>query len=306
MTADVVAGAVARTGTAVRAYVAITKPRIIELLLVTTLPAMLLAADGWPGGWLVLATMVGGSAAAGSANVLNCVLDRDIDQVMHRTARRPLTTGEVSTRGATIFGVALAVAALALLWFTTTPLATWLTGLAIVVYVVGYTLVLKRRTSSNIVWGGAAGCLPTLIGWAAVTGRVSAAAFLLFGIVFFWTPPHFWALAMRFRDDYASAGVPMLPVVAPAEVVVRRMLAYTVLTIATTLVLWPVGHRGLVYVAGAVGFGAYFLREVVLLRARVAEGEPAKPLRVFHASITYLTGVFLFLALDVLIGVLNA
>ncbi|MGV8964914.1 MAG: heme o synthase [Cellulomonas sp.] len=300
-----IASLVARTGTTIRAYVAMTKPRIIELLLVTTLPAMVLAADGWPGAWLVAMTMIGGTAAAGSANVLNCVLDRDIDQVMRRTARRPLTTGEVSTRGATGFGVVLAVAALTLLWFTTTPLATGLTGLAIVIYVVGYTLVLKRRTSSNIVWGGAAGCLPTLIGWAAVTGRLSVAAFLLFGVVFFWTPPHFWALAMRFRDDYAAAGVPMLPVVASPQVVVRRMLRYTVLTIATTLVLWPIGHRGLVYVVGAVGFGAYFLREVVLLRRRVAKGEPTKPMRVFHASITYLTGVFLFLALDVLVGILN-
>ncbi len=317
MTADVVAGVVARTRTTVGgavahagsragAYVAITKPRIVELLLVTTLPAMLLAADGWPGGWLVVTTMIGGSAAAGSANALNCVLDRDIDQVMRRTARRPLTTGEVSTRGAVVFAAALAVGSLTLLWFATTPLASALTGVAIVVYVVGYTLVLKRRTSSNIVWGGAAGCLPTLIGWAAVTGRVSVAAFLLFGIVFFWTPPHFWALAIRFRDDYASAGVPMLPVVAPAQVVVRRMLGYTVLTIATSLVLWPIAHRGLLYAVGAVGFGGYFLREVLLLRRRIAEGAPAQPLRVFHASITYLTGVFLFLALDVFIGVLNA
>lgn len=306
MTADVAAGVAARTRTTVADYVSITKPRIIELLLVTTLPAMVLAAEGWPDTRLVLATMIGGSAAAGSANVLNCVLDRDIDQVMSRTARRPLTTGEVSTRGAVLFGAALAVVALTLLWFTTTPLATWLTGLAIVVYVVGYTLLLKRRTSSNIVWGGAAGCLPTLIGWAAVTGRVSPAAFLLFGIVFFWTPPHFWALAMRFRDDYAAAGVPMLPVVAPPRVVVDRMLRYTALTIATTLALWPVAHLGPVYLAGAVGFGAYFLREVILLRRRVAEGSSAKPLRVFHSSITYLTGVFLFLALDVLVGVLNA
>ena len=227
MTSEVAGRPMAGAGAVVAAYVAMTKPRIIELLLVTTLPAMILARGGWPSAELVLATMVGGTAAAGSANVLNCVLDRDIDQVMRRTASRPLSTGAVSVRGAVVFGAALGVGSLALLWPTTTPLATALTALAIAVYVVGYTLVLKRRTPSNIVWGGAAGCLPTLIGWAAVTGRVSAAAVVLFLVVFFWTPPHFWALAMRFRDDYASAGVPMLPVVAPPRSSSARMLRYT-------------------------------------------------------------------------------
>ncbi len=301
MTTDVAGRPMAGVGAVVATYVAMTKPRIIELLLVTTLPAMILARGGWPSAGLVLATMVGGTAAAGSANVLNCVLDRDIDHVMNRTANRPLSTGAVSVRGATVFGSALGVGSLVLLWTTTTPLATALTALAIAVYVVGYTLVLKRRTASNIVWGGAAGCLPTLIGWAAVTGRVSPTAVVLFLVVFFWTPPHFWALAIRFRDDYASAGVPMLPVVAPAEVVVARMLRYTVLTVGATLALWPLAGLGPLYGVGVAALGGWFLREVVLLRRQLRADAPLRPLRVFHASITYLSGVFLVLALDVLL-----
>ncbi len=303
MTTEVAGRSTAGVGAVVATYVAMTKPRIIELLLVTTLPAMILARGGWPSAGLVLATMAGGTAAAGSANVLNCVLDRDIDHVMRRTANRPLSTGAVSVRGAVVFGSALGIGSLALLWTTTTPLATALTALAIVVYVVGYTLVLKRRTSSNIVWGGAAGCLPTLIGWAAVTGRVSAAAVVLFLVVFFWTPPHFWALAMRFKDDYASAGVPMLPVVASSRVVVARMLRYTVLTVVATLALWPLAGLGPLYGAGALALGAWFLRDVIVLQRQVLADAPPRPLRVFHTSITYLSGVFLVLALDVLLGI---
>ncbi len=285
----------------VGAYVALTKPRIIELLLVTTLPAMLLAAGRWPDTRVVIATMVGGTAAAGGANALNCFLDRDIDAVMRRTARRPLNGSDVSPIGALVFGTVLGIVAVGLLWLTTNALAAALTAGAIVMYVVGYTLLLKRRTSSNIVWGGSAGCMPTLIGWAAVTGRLSLAPFVLFGIVFFWTPPHFWALAMRFREDYAAAGVPMLPVVATPEVVTHRMATYTWLTVATSLLLWPVAHTGLLYPAAAALLGAGFLREVGRLRAQVARGEKARPMRVFHWSISYLSALFLFLALDVLV-----
>ena len=285
----------------VTAYLALTKPRIIELLLVTTLPAMLLAARGWPPTGLVAATLGGGAAAAGSANVLNCFLDRDIDAVMHRTVRRPLNGGRVSPRGAVVFGAVLAVAAVGLLWWTTTPLAATLTAAAIGIYVLGYTVLLKRRTSSNIVWGGSAGCMPTLIGWAAVTGRLAPTPFVLFAIVFFWTPPHFWALAIRFREDYAAAGVPMLPVVAPARTVVHRMAVYTWLTVATSLVLWPVAHTGWLYPVAAVLLGAAFLREVELLRRQVARGATLHPMRVFHASISYLSALFLCLAADVLL-----
>ena len=301
MTTDISGHPTTGVGATVATYIAMTKPRIIELLLVTTLPAMVLAQGGLPNVWLVFATMIGGTAAAGSANVLNCVLDRDIDHLMRRTANRPLSTGAVSVRGAVVFGAALGIGSLLLLWTATTPLATGLTALAILVYVVGYTLVLKRRTSSNIVWGGTAGCLPTLIGWAAVTGRVSLAAVLLFLVVFFWTPPHFWALAMRFKDDYASAGVPMLPVVAPSRIVVGRMLWYAVLTVATTVALWPIARLGPIYGAGVLALGAYFLREVIVLRRQVLADAPLRPLPVFHASITYLSGVFLVLALDVII-----
>ncbi|MEP6796746.1 MAG: heme o synthase [Lapillicoccus sp.] len=285
----------------VLAYVALTKPRIIELLLVTTLPAMLLAAGGWPPTGVVIATLVGGSAAAGGANALNCFLDRDIDAVMRRTARRPLNGTAVSPAGALVFGTILGLIAVGLLWLMTNALAAALTAAAIGMYVIGYTLLLKRRTSSNIVWGGSAGCMPTLIGWAAVTGRLSLAPFVLFGIVFFWTPPHFWALAMRFREDYAAAGVPMLPVVATPRVVTHRMAVYTWATVATSLVLWPVARTGLLYPAAAVVLGAVFLREVERLRRQVARGEAARPMRVFHWSITYLSGLFLCLAVDVLV-----
>ena len=197
-----------RVGTRVGAYVALTKPRIIELLLVTTLPAMVLAARGIPPLGVAAATLVGGAAAAGSANALNCYVDRDIDAVMRRTSTRPIIRSTVSPRAALVFGLVLGVLAVAGLWLVTGPLAAALTLAAIAIYVLGYTLVLKRRTPSNIVWGGAAGCMPTLIGWAAVDHSLAPAPFVLFAIVFFWTPPHFWALAMRFSDDYAAAGVP--------------------------------------------------------------------------------------------------
>ena len=213
-----------RSRSRVRAYVALTKPRIIELLLVTTLPSMILAADGLPDWTTVLATMVGGTLAAASANALNCYLDRDIDAVMRRTGHRPLARHDVTPRAALVFGVVLGVLAVGLIGLATNWLAGSLTALAIGFYVIVYTMVLKRRTPQNIVWGGAAGCMPVLIGWAAVTGSLAWPPVILFGVVFFWTPPHFWALAMRFRADYERAGVPMLPVVAAPERVARDIL----------------------------------------------------------------------------------
>jgi len=241
-------------------YAALTKPRIIELLLVTTLPAMVLAARGLPPLEVTLATLVGGAAAAGSANAVNCVLDRDIDALMARTANRPFNRSTVSPRAALVFAAVLGAGAVGLLWVAANGLAAGLTALAIAIYVVGYTLVLKRRTPSNIVWGGSAGCMPTLIGWAAVTGSLAPTPFVLFAVVFFWTPPHFWALAMRFARDYERAGVPMLPVVAAPRVVVGRIAAYTCLTIAASIALWPVAATGPVYPVGAAVLGAVFLR----------------------------------------------
>jgi heme o synthase len=283
----------------VGAYVALTKPRIIELLLVTTVPAMVLAAQGMPPLGVVLATLVGGSLAAGSANALNCWYDRDIDVVMHRTERRPLARQAVSPRAALVFGLVLGALSVALLAATTNALAAALALAAIAFYVLVYTALLKRRTSQNIVWGGAAGCMPVVIGWAAVTGTVSWAAVVLFLVVFFWTPPHFWALAMRFRDDYAAAEVPMLPVVAPPEVVASRIVIYSWVMVATSLLLvWPLGASGAFYGVVAVLVGGVFLREAHVLRARVRRGVEAAPMRLFHWSITYLALLFLAVALD--------
>jgi protoheme IX farnesyltransferase len=294
---------VARAGLAatVGAYVALTKPRIIELLLVTTVPTMVLAARGVPSLGLLLATLVGGSLAAGSANALNCWYDRDIDVVMHRTERRPLARQAVSPRGALVFGLLLGVLSVALLAATTNALSAALALVAIGFYVVVYTALLKRRTSQNIVWGGAAGCMPVLIGWSAVTGSVSWAAVVLFLVVFLWTPPHFWALAMRFRDDYAAAEVPMLPVVAAPAVVAGRIVAYSWAMVAVSLLLvWPLGVSGALYGVVAVAVGAVFLREAYGLRSRVRQGRAA-PMRLFHWSITYLALLFLAVALDQLV-----
>ncbi|MDX6197846.1 MAG: heme o synthase [Actinomycetota bacterium] len=284
----------------ISAYVALTKPRIIELLLVTTVPTMVLAARGLPSGWLVLATLVGGSLAAGSANALNCWYDRDIDGVMHRTERRPLARHVVSPRNALVFGLVLGVVATVELALTTNLLSAVLADAAIAFYVLVYTMVLKRRTSQNIVWGGAAGCMPVLIGWSAVTGTVSWAAAVLFAVIFFWTPPHFWALAMRFRDDYATAGVPMLPVVASPAAVAARIVAYSWLMVATSLLLW-LDASGPVYGVSAVVLGVVFLREAHALQGRVRRGEAVAPMRLFHWSITYLALLFLAVAVDQLV-----
>ncbi len=289
-----------RAGAVLRAYVALTKPRIIELLLVTTVPAMVLAAGGLPSLGLVVATLVGGTLAAGSANALNCYLDRDIDALMRRTVARPLARHAVSPRSALVFGSVLGVVAIALMWVTTGWLPAVLTAVAILFYVLVYTLVLKRRTAQNIVWGGAAGCMPVLIGWAAVTGSLSWVPWALFAVIFFWTPPHYWPLAMRYRDDYAAAGVPMLPVVASARAVSVRIVAYSWAMVACSLLL-VAGPSGALYGAAAVVLGAAFLREAHLLHARTRAGGEVSPLRLFHWSITYLALLFLAVAVDQLV-----
>ena len=281
----------------VGAYVALTKPRIIELLLVTTVPTMILAAHGLPSLVTVALTLVGGTLAAGSANTLNCYLDRDIDVVMHRTANRPLATGQITPRNAVVFGVVLGALAVGLLAATVNVLSAALALAAILFYVFGYTMLLKRRTPQNIVWGGAAGCMPVLIGWAAVRNDLSWEPLVLFGVIFLWTPPHYWPLSMRFRDDYAAAGVPMLPVVASEVAVARKVVIYSWAMVAWSLLLIPA--TGVVYLATAVLAGGMFLLEAHRLhgRARRAEAKVA-PMRLFHFSITYLTLLFTAVAID--------
>lgn len=288
----------------IAAYVALTKPRVIELLLVTTVPTMILAQGGMPSIWLVLATLVGGAAAAGSANVLNCYLDRDIDRVMGRTRRRPLVTGEVTPRAALVFGFVLGVLSIAWFALVVNLVAAALTLGAIVIYVVGYTMLLKRRTSQNIVWGGMAGCMPVLIGWSAVTGGLDWAPVVLFGVIFLWTPPHYWPLSMRFREDYAQAGVPMLPVVAGERRVAGEMLAYAVAMVACSLLLVPVAGMGWTYTVVAAVSGGWFVVLCVRLYRMAVDPERAglvsrgPAMAVFHASITYLTLVFAAVAVD--------
>jgi heme o synthase len=287
-------------------YVALTKPRIIELLLVTTFPTMFLAQRGLPSLWLIVATLVGGTLSAASANVLNCYLDRDIDKVMHRTENRPLVTGAISPRAALRFGAVLGLAST--LWLGL--LVNWLSAVlslgAIVLYVGFYTMLLKRRTSQNIVWGGAAGCMPVLIGWSAVTGSLAWPAVVLFLIVFFWTPPHYWPLSMRFKDEYEAAGVPMLPVVAKDVVVARQVVIYTWHTVVTSLALVPIASMGWVYLVVAILSGGLFLLEAhrLLTRAKAPENVTVaslRPMRLFHYSISYLTLVFLAVAVDSLL-----
>jgi heme o synthase len=290
-----------RLRTTIGDYVSLTKPRIIELLLVTTVPVMLLAGRRFPSLVLLAATLVGGTFAAGAANALNCYVDRDIDAIMRRTAKRPLNRAAMRPRNALIFGLVLGAVAVVLLWLTTNALSALLALSAIAFYVLVYTMVLKRRTSSNIVWGGAAGCMPVLIGWSAVTGSLSWTPVVLFAVVFLWTPPHFWALAMQFRDDYAAAGVPMLPVVATPIVVANRMIAYSWLMVAASLALWPIGHTTLFYPAVAFVLGAAFLRETYALRSRIKAGVPPRPTRVFRWSINYLSLLFVAVAVDALL-----
>ncbi len=281
-----------------------TKPRIIELLLVTTLPVMFLADRGVPNVWLILATLVGGSLSAGSANAFNCVLDRDIDRLMHRTEGRPMATGAISPRNGYLFSIVLGVASVLWLGLLVNWLSAALSIGAIVLYVVFYTLLLKRRTSQNIVWGGVAGCMPALIGWSAVTNSLAWPALVLFMVVFFWTPPHYWPLSMRYKEDYASAGVPMLPVVAQDTAVAKQVVLYAWATIATSLVLIPIADMGIIYTVLAVVAGALFLFEAHRLQRLAKQGAPydvLRPMRLFHYSISYLTLVFLGVALDPLL-----
>lgn len=321
-----------------RSLLALTKPRIIELLLVTTVPTMLLAARGLPGAGLVVVTLAGGALAAGSANTINCYVDRDIDAVMRRTSRRPLARpaplAVIRPGEALAFGIGLGIAATVLLGLLTNWLAAALADTAILFYVFVYTLGLKRRTASNIVIGGAAGCFPVLVGWSAVTGTVGLPPVILFAVIFFWTPPHFWALAMKFKDDYAAAAVPMLPVVAPAWVVARKILLYSYLMVAATLALAP--YAGWIYAAAAAGLGGWFLAEAHRLQSRVARlttgaaaveplppdaGQPVPaagvtegaceglvrpsvnpaPMRLFHLSIAYLSLLFALVAVTALL-----
>jgi len=288
-------------GRKVLAYVALTKPRVIELLLVTTAPVMVLAAHGIPNLWLVLATLVGGALSAGSANAFNCYIDRDIDRVMKRTQKRPLVTGDLKDGEALAFAWITGIVSTVWLWFLTTPLAAILSVAAIAFYVLIYTLILKRRTPQNIVWGGAAGCMPVLIGWAAVTGSLDWAPVILFGIVFLWTPPHYWPLSMRYKEDYASVHVPMLAVVRTRTTVGMQVVLYAWATVACSLLLIPISGMGWLYTGAALASGAWFLLEAHRLYASaIREGE-VRPMRVFHASITYLTIVFLAVGLDPLL-----
>ncbi|MFC4497306.1 heme o synthase [Streptomyces ovatisporus] len=288
-------------GARVKAFVALTKPRIIELLLITTIPVMFLAAQGVPDLWLVVATCVGGYLSAGGANALNMYADRDIDALMHRTENRPLVTGIVSPREGLLFGLALTV--VSTLWFGL--LVNWLSAAlslgALLFYVLVYTLVLKRRTSQNIVWGGIAGCMPVLIGWSAVKNDLSWAAVVLFLVIFFWTPPHYWPLSMKVREDYARVGVPMLPVVAGNAAVARQIVLYSWVMVAVSLLLWPLGYVGWFYTSVALAAGGWWLWEAHALHSRAkagAAGAKLKEMRLFHWSITYVSLLFVAVAVD--------
>ncbi len=282
----------------VGAYVALTKPRIIELLLITTIPAMVLAERGWPSWGLVAATLAGGSFAAGGANAINMVIDRDIDGLMDRTKNRPLVTGVITPRAALVFALSLEVLALAVLWHFANLAAGLLAISGTLFYVFVYTLWLKRSSTQNIVIGGAAGAVPALVGWAAVTGSLAWAPVVLFLIIFFWTPPHFWALAIRYAEDYRAASVPMLPAVVPAGVAARKMIGYTVVMIVTSLVMIPVGELGWIYGVTAVVAGAAFLAGGVRLQQAPSA---AGAMRLFGFSISYVTLLFGALTVDVLV-----
>nr|WP_250030886.1 heme o synthase [Actinoplanes maris] len=283
-----------------RAYLALCKPQIVELLLVTTVPTMMIAAGGWPDLRTLAVVLIGGAMAGGAASALNCYIDRDIDQVMRRTKRRPLPANTVTPRSVLIFGLTLAVISVALMAVFTNWLATALTAAAIFYYDVVYTLWLKRRTPANTFWGGICGSAPVIIGWAAVTGSVAPLGWALFAVVFFWQMPHFYALAIKYKDDYARAGIPMLPVVRSAGRVNAEIILYTVLTVAASLAAWPLG-LGLIYGITAIVTGIAFLGEALLLVKRSRSGQPLKPMRLFHWSITYLTILFIAVAVDALV-----
>jgi heme o synthase len=292
--------AAGRIRTTLLGYLALTKPRVIELLLVTAIPAMLLAHRGTVAPLLIANTLIGGMLAAAGANTLNCVADADIDKVMKRTAGRPLPRAAVRRRNALIFGLVLSVGSFFWLWSTTNLLSGLLAVATIAFYVFVYTLLLKRRTWQNVVWGGAAGCMPVMIGWSAVTGTIQWPALVMFAIIFFWTPPHTWALAMRYKEDYRAAGVPMLPVIATEQQVTKQILAYTWLTVLSTLLLTLA--TGWLYAAVALVAGGWFLVMAHQLYAGVRRGEPVKPLRLFLQSNNYLAVVFCALAVDSAFG----
>ena len=277
------------------AYVALMKPRIIELLLITTVPAMVLAARGWPGTWLVIATLVGGTLSAGGANALNNYYDRDIDQVMKRTSKRPLPNHRIEPVNARNFGWALGAGGFVVLLLTSNLLAATISTAALLFYVYVYTLRLKRTTSQNIVIGGAAGAAPVLVGWAAVTGDLSVAAWAMFAVVFAWTPPHFWALALRYRDDYAAAGVPMLPVVTSIESTTRQMAMYSGVTVLFSLALVPLADLGWIYMLTAVVSGSILMLESVRVMFK-----PERAMKLFTYSTAYLTVLFAALLVDAL------
>lgn len=282
------------------AYVALTKPRVMELLLAVTVPTMFLAQRGIPSLLLVLVTVIGGALSAGSAGTFNCYIDRDVDRMMNRTKGRPLVTGEVSDREALTFAWILAIASTLILGFFANWLAAGLSVAAIFFYVVIYSLVLKRRTPQNIVWGGAAGGFPVLIGWAAVTDSLTWTPVVLFLIIFLWTPPHYWPLSWRYRDDYKTAGIPMLTVVRGRITVGLQIVLYAWATVIATLLLIPVAPMGALYVVVAVGAGTWFIIESHLLYARALRHENPKPMRLFHLSNAYLTLIFLAVALSAL------
>jgi len=291
-----------------KAYVALTKPRVIELLLITTAPVMILAQSSIPhvstpipNLWLVLGTLIGGTLSAGSANAFNCYIDRDIDRVMARTKKRPLVTGELSDREALAFAWVTGAASIAWLGLLVNWVAAALSLFAILYYVLVYTLLLKRRTPQNIVWGGAAGCMPVLIGWAGVTGSLDWAPVILFGIVFLWTPPHYWPLSMKYRSEYQSVQVPMLAVVRGRTVVGLQVILYAWATVVCSLLLVPIAHMGLLYTAIALVSGGWFIYEAHHLYGRAIRHGEVKPMRVFHSSITYLTLIFVAVGVDPLV-----
>ncbi len=279
-------------------YIALMKLRVVELLLVTTLPALFLAAGGVPPLDVSLATLIGGTLAAGAANAFNMVIESDIDQLMNRTSKRPIVNNQISENQALGFATAITVISLAIFWFFTNPLATGLTVSAIAFYVFGYTVGLKRRTSQNIVWGGIAGCLPVLIGWAAVTNSLSWTAFWFFMVIFFWTPPHFWALAIKYRDDYEAAGIPMLPVVAPMAKVSQQMWFHTIAMVITSfLTIYSAGLSTWVWIANAL-IAAFFVYQVMGLNKGSIDKSAGK---IFHGSITYLSLYSMLLVIAVFI-----
>jgi len=287
-----------RATTTIRAYVLLTKPRVVELLLVTTVPAMVLADGGLPSLTLIGAVLVGGALAAGGANTINCWIERDRDRVMHRTQRRPLPSGKIDPRHALVFGVVLEAMAFVWLWSTVNLLSAALAVSAMLFYVFVYTIWLKPRSPQNIVIGGAAGAVPVLVGWAAVTGRLAAPAWVLFAIVFCWTPPHFWALSLRYRDDYAAAGIPMLPVARGITTAVRQILVYSVIVVAVTLSLFLFETMGVVYFVAAVGLGAAFVWHALELRR---DASPKRAMRLFSFSNVYLALLFAAIAVDTLV-----